>query len=194
MLKLAPGQLLLGAGLSSFPPGLGTWCSTGPGVGSNPARACRAGTGGWPSAPLLAILCACSRTEDMDGDSVGPWHPERPLDLDDVFLVPFNAGPPDRKVSGLKPARKIWCVLEMSSWVSELSPCVTMQGCCCWSGGGGRDRPLSPLMQARAGGGSGCLACPEPPVGEPGASLVSRPAPAHRLSLRVLPREPDPGS
>uniref|UniRef100_A0A4W2DLE2 Uncharacterized protein n=1 Tax=Bos indicus x Bos taurus TaxID=30522 RepID=A0A4W2DLE2_BOBOX len=27
-------------------------------------------------------------------------------------------------------------------------------------------------MQARAGGGSGCLVCPEPPVGEPGASLV----------------------
>ncbi|XP_044799263.1 xyloside xylosyltransferase 1 isoform X2 [Bubalus kerabau] len=42
----------------------------------------------------------------MDGDSVGPWHPERPLDLDDVILVPFNAGPPDRKVSGLKPAGK----------------------------------------------------------------------------------------
>lgn len=123
MLKLAPGQLLLGAGLSSSPPGLGTWCSTGPGVGSNPARACRAGTGGWPSALLLAILCACSRTEDMDGDSVGPWHPERPLDLDDVFLVPFNAGPPDRKVSGLKTARKIRCVLETSSWVSELPVC-----------------------------------------------------------------------
>ncbi|XP_044799266.1 xyloside xylosyltransferase 1 isoform X3 [Bubalus kerabau] len=28
-------------------------------------------------------------------------------------------------------------------------------------------------MQARAGGGSGCLVCPEPAVGEPGASLVA---------------------
>lgn len=45
--------------------------------------------------------------EDVDGDSVGPWHPERPLDLDEVFLVPFSAGPPDKKVSGLKPAGKI---------------------------------------------------------------------------------------
>lgn len=75
-------------------------------MGSDPARACQVGTGGRPSALLLAILCECSCKEDMDGDSVGPWHPERPLDLDDVILVPFNAGPPDRKVSGLKPAGK----------------------------------------------------------------------------------------
>lgn len=106
VLKLAPGQLLPGARLSSFLLSLGTWCSTGPGVGSDPARACQVGSGGRSSAPLLDIPCACSRKEDRDGDSVGPWHPERPLDLDDVFLIPFNAGPPDRKVSGLKPAGK----------------------------------------------------------------------------------------
>lgn len=124
------------------------------------------------------------------------WVPgirREPLDLDGVFLVPFNAGPPDRKVIGLKPARRsgvCWRCLPGFQNSPHVLLCRAAVAGLEEVGGIGLSLPLCRQGQ----GWQWLLGLPRAPVGEAWSLSGKPPSPCPSAFSQVLPREPDPGS